>query len=522
MKASFSIAARRFRRVLALSAAGPLLLWSAGCQVDQKKEVDSYRQILDAGMPDPGVYVDGQPLALRRAMALANRDNEQLGLRGEDFVQALIAKNRAVAAFLPTVSFQPSFTLEQTARENAATSTGPGGTGIGSGGIGGGGNTGGAGTGTSSTTSGGGGFRVGDKASHRLEAPVVGNMNLFRGGGDTANLRSAQANIDARRYSLLDAQATVLVNVAQVYYQVLRSQESEKVIRNTLLVQQARLKDVEQRAKNGLAIQLTVAQTRAQLDGTKVALLQAQSDVRNGRSTLALLIGATDVTGPLSDQIAPPAFGSRPTRQAYEELAAANRQDLQAARLQLASARASVDVAMAQYYPSISLNVAGFLYREFYADASKWNAILSANLPIFSAGLIHADVRLAWSRVRQAALYESYLSREIRHDVRLAYENLSTADQRAVELQDQVRASQEAYEQARNAFANDLAINLDVLSAQDQLLNAQLQLTSAQFDQTVFYLDLVRATGRMGDIAGQGPLSPATRPTSQPTTARAP
>ena len=51
-------------------------------------------------------------------MALANEDNEQIGLQGENYVQAMIAKSRAVAAFLPTVSFQPDFTIEQ-ARETA-------------------------------------------------------------------------------------------------------------------------------------------------------------------------------------------------------------------------------------------------------------------------------------------------------------------------------------------------------------------------------------------------------------------
>jgi Cu/Ag efflux pump CusA len=58
------------------------------------------------------------------------------------------------------------------------------------------------------------------------------------------------------------------------------------------------------------------------------------------------------------------------------------------------------------------------------------------------------------------------------------------------------QAATEALEQARNAFQNNLAINLDVLAAQDQQLNAQLQLTGAKFDGAVFYLDLVRATGR--------------------------
>ena len=139
--------------------------------------------------------------------------------------------------------------------------------------------------------------------------------------------------------------------------------------------------------------------------------------------------------------------------------------------------------------------------------------------PIFSAGIIEADVRSAWSRLRQAALAESLTRRQVLNDVQTAYENLATADRRIRELQDQVAASQEALEQAQNAFRNSLAINLDVLLAQNDLLNAELQLTSAQFDRTIFYLDLVRATGHLHEVAATGP-SPTTKPstTTAPTT----
>ena len=79
--------------------------------------------------------------------------------------------------------------------------------------------------------------------------------------------------------------------------------------------------------------------------------------------------------------------------------------------------------------------------------------------------------------------------------------------------------SRDALEQARNAFANNLAINLDVLVAQDQLLNSELLLTGAQFDRTIFYLDLVRATGRLTDVSV---LPPATQPVAtQPATTAA-
>jgi outer membrane protein TolC len=504
----------RNQRFLAGVACAAILLGVTGCAVDQQKEVQLYRDVLDTRVPPVPAYAPGEPLTLPRAMALASTSSEELGLRGEDYVQSLINKNRAVASFLPTVSFQPSFTLEQRASGDASTGTGPGGTGFGNGGTGG-------GTGTTNTGAsvGGGGFRnVGDR-SQRFEAPVVGNINLFRGGADVANLRAAEATIAQRRDLLLDVQATVLLNVAQVYYQVLRSERSADVLRNTLAVQEARLKDVEQQFKNGLAIRLSVAQTRAQVDATRVTLVQAESDVRNGRSTLALLVGVPSqvsptVTGPLVDDFRVPA--DRPAEADYEAQALATREDLRAARSAIEAAREGVRVSVAQYYPSVSLNTTGFLYREFFGDASKWNAILSANLPIFSAGIIQADVRNAWSRLRQAALNESAVRRTILRDVQVAYENVASADRRIKELEDEVAASEEAFQQARNAFQNSLAINLDVLTAQDQLLNAQLQLTSAQFDRTVFYLDLLRTVGRLPDVAATAATRPTTEPTTQP------
>ncbi len=471
----------------------------AGCKVNQKKEVQHYRDVLDTSVPRVTDYAEGEPLTLARAMALANQNNEQLGLRGEEYVQALIQKNRIVANFLPTVSFQPNFTIEQRATGDAGTSTGPGGTNIGNN--------------ESSSTSGGGGFRDVGKTSQRFEAPIVGNINLYRGGSDVANLTAARAIIAQRRDLLLDLQSTVLLNVAEVYYQVLRSERSVDVLRNSLKLQEARLADVQQQFNNGLAIRLSVEQTRAQVDATRVLLLQAESDVRNGRSTLALVIGVPNVQGALSNDFSAPA--DRADEASFERTALDTRQDLSAAQHAMVAARKGVDVAFAQYYPSVSLNVSGFLYREFFSDASKWNAILAANLPIFSAGIIEADVRDAWSRLRQTALNESLVKRNVLHDVQTAYENLSTSEKRIHELEDQVKASGEALKQAQNAFKNSLAINLDVLVAQDQLLNSQLQLTSAQFDRTIFYLDLVRSTGRLPTVVTDTSTA-TTQPATQP------
>ena len=107
-------------------------------------------------------------MSLQQAMQLASQNNEQLELSGEAYVQALINKNRAVAAFLPTVSFRPSFTIAQS--PGGATPTG---------GV--------SGTSTS--------FRKVGNTIQQVDAPVVGNINVFRGFSDQANLRAAEATI---------------------------------------------------------------------------------------------------------------------------------------------------------------------------------------------------------------------------------------------------------------------------------------------------------------------------------------
>lgn len=467
-----------------------LLAILTGC-VDQHKEVQTYRDVVDSGLPRPAAYQSGQTLTLDRALALANQDNEQIGLQGENYLQALIAKSRAFAAFLPTVSFQPSFTIEQ--QPNIASAFGP------------------ITPAVISADAQSGGFVVSGNTWHSIQAPVVGSMELNL--SSFPNLHSAEQTIEQQRQLLLDAQATVLLNVAETYYQVLRSEQQVVVLSNSLAVDAERLRQVEGRFQNHLALALEVSQTRAQAAATQVSLTQARNDVRNGRRTLAFLVGVPEIAGPLVDDVnVPPSL--MPV-EAFRQIAASTRPDLLAAQAQVRAAKYAVDAAISEYYPTVTLNVAGFLYREYFSQASKWDAILQANLPIFSAGIIEADVRDAWSKLRQAALYESELRRQIDQDVQTAYDNLVTSGRQLANLRAEVQAAADARLQAGQLLDNGLAVPLDVLTAQDTLLNAQLNYTSESFDRTVFYLDLLRTVGQLT------PLSPrqwqsTTRPTTQP------
>ena len=443
----------------------------AGCAVDQQKEVDQYRQLLDRDVPTIE-FNAGEPLSLQEALVLANHHNETLGVAGEDYLRALIEKDRAAGFFMPTISLVPSYSITEKLSR--------------------------------------------DHDNRSFDVPVNARANVFNGFSDLARFRAAGRNIEQQRALLLDAQAAVLLDVAETYYQVLRSEQLLDVLRNTLNVQDERLRDTRARQKAGLARPLDVAQTEAQAASTRALVIRAQNDIQNARSLLALLVGAQVHDSPLVDEAQVPEEVL-----AIESLmddAMRQRYDLRAAESAIAVARQFVDAAIGQYYPSVALNLNVFLSRESVPTESDWNGLLAINLPIFSANQIEADVRAAWSEFRRAKLEESFTRRQVMQQVEVAWQNLQGSRARIRELTVQVTAATEALRQAEQSYRAGLATNLDRLTAQDEVLSAQLQITSERYNQKVAWMNLLRATGALSTRLPGDPAPPATRPATVPAT----
>ena len=454
-----------------------LLSFAASCAVDQKKEIERYRAVLNASLlGGEKEFVAGGPLSVRQALTLANQQNERLGIEGENYLQAMIDRRRATAAFLPTINLAPSFVVREK--------------------IDGGDND-------SSTSS---------RQDQFLDVPVRGAANVFSGFSDLARVRRAARTIEERRNLLLDLQEALLLDTATVYYNVLRAERSAEVLTGSLALQETRVRGMTGRQKIGTARPLDVAQTQAQASATRVLLINAQNDMRNGRAALVFVTAADAVRdAQLIERFDAPPL---PALDDLKTTASAHRRDLLAASAAVLAARQNVEVAFGQYYPSVTLDVNVFLHRESVPDQRTWDALLRANLPIFSAGLIAADVRTAWSMYRQAALNESLLRRQAMQDVEIAYQNLAATEQRIAELNVQLSAAQLAFTQADQSYNVGLATNLERVTAQDQLLSAQLQLTSARFDRTLAYLSLARSAGILRERLEKGP---ATRPATSAT-----
>ncbi len=424
-----------------------VLIGVVGC-AKPERDVALYRQIVDEDVRFAKVPTDGV-LTLTDALALANRLNESIGIEGEQYVRSIVARRRAVAGFLPTVSFAPRWSVAQTS---------------------------------------------GSDYDANLDAPLSLDWTLFDGGQTSNRYWREVYLVERQRDRLLEAQEGLLFDVASVYYTVLRAEAQIRVLESSLVVQDERLRDTRGRADAGVARPLDVSQTEAQTAQTRVRLIDAKRQLGESRALLAFLVNAPVEKLQLRDDLDVPA-PSEADR--WIELAETHRSELAAAGRAIAAAQRGVDVAVGQYYPSVRLNFDVFLYRESAPDARTWAGVLQANLPIFSAGRIEADVREAWSFLREAILVDSQTRRRVRVDIEQNLRDIAASEERVRQLDIALMAARDAFQQADAAYVAGLGTNLERVSAQDALLQAELASATEKFDQQVLRLRLLRTAGTL-------------------------
>ncbi len=439
-----------------LLVATSALAVTSGCVPRESTEIAVYRDVLDAGLDVPAPEAPFEKIGVADVMALASRGNESLAIEGETYIQSIIDRRRAAAAFLPTISLAPSYQWR-----DASSNSSP------------------------------------DEGALNTPLRLDSALSPVR---DVSVLQQAGSTIEERRALLRDFQDSLLLDTARTHLDVILAERAVEVLENSLRLQEERVDEARVRLDAGIIGPLDVSLTEAQAAQTAATLIEAKARVRTGRSVLELLAAAPVTETNLVDDLALPP--SLPELEVALIDAHARRQDLLAAERAVEAGGHRVRSAYGQYFPSVTLNLQYFLQRDSDPINLHWSSLIQASLPLFSAGLIEADVRESLSLLRQAKLAYSLTEREVKRDVEVALTNLRASFDRVEQGRIQVRSAGDALSQAEGLYAAGLSTNLERLIAQDRLLTAQLELVTAELDTKVFYLDLRRTTGTLHELIG--------------------
>lgn len=437
----------------------------AGCSSNQAGDVASYRQLSDAPQPLPMPRA-GEPLSLVDALRLTTAYNEQLAVQGERSIQTLAQRQRAGAALLPSFDFFTGVALRENGGSNRVVQT---------------------------------------------DVGINGQYRLLTGLSDLRNVEAADFRVESSRWLILDLRESLLVQTARAYYATLRAERLSDVLASSVDAQTERLNDARARNEVGFARPLDVSQIESQVSRTRAQLIAAQREAAEARSTLAFLVNAEIGSSSLVDGFE--ALHDKRSIDLLVSLARANRQDVRAARSEADASRAEVDAAIGQYAPSIGVNLDYFLIGAPDDPVSDIASLIEIRLPLFSAGRIEADVRESWSRFRERVLTYRSRTREVRRDVETAYIRLQESLRLEAELRTQVRVARQALELAEASYEAGVGTNLERVTAQDELLTAELQAVSQSFLTKTASLELRRACGLLSaEMLGTALPAPETRP----------
>ena len=332
-----------------------------------------------------------------------------------------------------------------------------------------------------------------------------------------------EAALGQARASEVDAQAARLVlasNVASAYIGLAQAQAAHDVA----IAEKGRASHLldlsRQRAKAGLDSQLPLRQAESSVASAQQQAQAAQQQIDAARNALAALLGkgpdrGRDITAPTLLQAPAPGV---PTVVPSELLG--HRPDIVAARWRVEAARQGIRSSKAAFYPTVNLAAmiglaSGGLSNLFSADSAFVQGGPAISLPIFDGGGLRSQLARSDADYDLAvAAYNQTLVSAL-HEVADALQNARALETQIASSQTAANAARAAWQLAQARYHAGLGTQLDVLAAQQPLLQLEQQLAALRAQRLTAAVDLDRALG-----GGLTPTAPTT--TTDPALAKAP
>ncbi|WP_341633403.1 TolC family outer membrane protein [Sphingomonas agri] len=331
-----------------------------------------------------------------------------------------------------------------------------------------------------------------------VSAGVDLSVPLFTGGSVKNSVRAAETRVQAGRATLQAVEGDVFTQAVTAYMDVIRDRAIVELNQNNVRVLETNLQATQDRFQIGDLTRTDVAQSEARLQLGRSQLATAQGQLTGSEATYRQIVGhAPGVLAP------PPPLPPLPaTADEAVRIALTDNPDLVSVSRQAIAAGYDVNVARASRLPTLSAvgsetyvnNLAG---NNAFGNRGNATAVgLSARVPIFQGGLPAARIRQAQAQQGQVLEQVVGTERAVIQATRAAFASY-TAAQRAIQAETvAVQADELALEGNRAEQSVGTRTIIEVLNAEQELLNAQVALVSAKRDAYVAGFQLLNAMGQ--------------------------
>ncbi|HTT31978.1 MAG TPA: efflux transporter outer membrane subunit [Methylomirabilota bacterium] len=332
--------------------------------------------------------------------------------------------------------------------------------------------------------------------SYTLPFTASYEVDLF--GRRRRNIEAAQASYQASAADLENVRLVITAELAGDYFTLRQLDTELRILNRTVDTLQKGLQLVDSRHKGGVASGLDVAQEETLLDTTRTQAILLQQQRKQVEDAIAVLIGkpAPEFHFPAKEyKTEPPALDAGLPSDLLER-----RPDIAEAERQMAVANAQIGIAKAAYYPSLNLFANGGwqsadIAKLLNVQSTFWAFGANVAEAIFTGGSRRAQMQFAQSSfdASVAAYRETVLNAfgEVQDDVT----GLTVLEQADRSQQEAVDAARRTLNIATGRYVGGLVSYLDVVNAQQNLLNNEQQLAVIQGQRLVTSVLLIKALG---------------------------
>ena len=354
------------------------------------------------------------------------------------------------------------------------------------------------------TTAGGSPTAIVRTEIHGTNAPrsagLTVSQTLFNGQQTANRTRGAESQVSGSREALRVLEQTVLLAGATIYMDYLRDAAIVEVQRSNTRVLEQTLKQTRDRFNVGEVTRTDVAQSEAQLAAGKTQQLTAESNLNTTRSNFRRIIGNEPenlAPGSPVDRYLP---GTLPSA---VDLSLVENPNVTAAMFGIDVNYLQVKVNEGALLPTVTFQASVqqsyeqtmTIFRSFGASA-----IAQLSVPVYQGGAEYSLIRQSKETLAQQRLVLEQTRDQTRANVVTAWGQLVAGRAQVASAQSQVTASEIALNGVREEAKAGQRTTLDVLNAQQALVNARVALVTAQHDRVVASYAVLNAIGRLSPV----------------------
>lgn len=338
----------------------------------------------------------------------------------------------------------------------------------------------------------------GSKTSKTYQLPIAASWNVDLFGNLLSSKRSAQMQLLGAKDYQLAVKTNIVSGIANLYYTLLMLDRQLEILTEMESLTKETWDMMALQMKYGRARSTSVQSAEASYYSVQSQITDMKRQIREAENSLSLLLcqpGQTISRGKLYEQSLPSEFSTGIALQMLN-----NRPDVHAAEMNLAACYHDVQTARSRFYPSINITGAGTFTNSAGSaiiNPGKWllSAVGSLTQPIFANGQLVAGLKVAKAQQEQALNNWQNAIYKAGNEVSNALVSYNAYDERSRLEQKQTELYRQAVEDTRQLYKSSGSTYLEVISAQANLLNAEITKVTDDFYKMQAVVSLYTALG---------------------------